>query len=122
MCMCSITPVDESQSCGILSFPFPHLHTQDAVADISANPDFTSLQTLPSGKIFLLTQFEASSPAAFYVTELSQNKLTGELTAVKSMPTNWSAPELQGLWTPCAGSVTPWGTHSGGEVYEPDGE
>lgn len=27
-----------------------------------------------------------------------------------------------GLWTPCAGSVTPWNTHIGSEEYEPDGE
>ena len=25
-----------------------------------------------------------------------------------------------GLWVPCAGSVTPWGTHLGSEEYEPD--
>lgn len=27
-----------------------------------------------------------------------------------------------GLWTPCAGSVTPWNTHIGSEEYEPDGK
>ena len=90
--------------------------------DISVSPDFTSLHVTPNGNMFLLTQFEASSPAGFYVTKLSQNKMTGELTAVHSKPTDWSAPELQGLWTPCAGSVTPWGSHAGGEEYEPDGE
>lgn len=25
-----------------------------------------------------------------------------------------------GLWIPCAGSKTPWGSHMGGEEYEPD--
>ncbi len=28
--------------------------------------------------------------------------------------------KLGGLWVPCAGSVTPWGTHLGSEEYEPD--
>jgi uncharacterized protein len=31
---------------------------------------------------------------------------------------DWS--EWGGLWLPCAGSVTPWGTHLGSEEYEPD--
>ncbi len=31
---------------------------------------------------------------------------------------DWSA--LGGLWNPCAGSRTPWGSHIGGEEYEPD--
>ena len=25
-----------------------------------------------------------------------------------------------GVWTPCAGSVTPWQSHIGSEEYEPD--
>jgi hypothetical protein len=31
---------------------------------------------------------------------------------------DWS--KYGGLWTPCAGSVTPWQTHFGSEEYEPD--
>jgi hypothetical protein len=31
---------------------------------------------------------------------------------------DWS--KYDGLWVPCAGSVTPWKTHLGGEEYEPD--
>ena len=72
--------------------------------------------------MFILTQFESSNPAAFYVTKVTQSKETGQLSVVHSKPTDWSAPGLQGLWIPCAGSVTPWDTHAGGEEYEPDGE
>ena len=31
---------------------------------------------------------------------------------------DWS--HANGLWIPCAGSVSPWNTHIGGEEYEPD--
>jgi len=30
------------------------------------------------------------------------------------------SPPQGGLWIPCAGSKTPWGSHMGGEEYEPD--
>jgi secreted PhoX family phosphatase len=37
---------------------------------------------------------------------------------VRSKPLDFTADK--GLWTPCAGSVTPWETHLGSEEYEPD--
>jgi len=37
---------------------------------------------------------------------------------VRTKPLDFSAHG--GLWTPCAGSVTPWETHLGSEEYEPD--
>lgn len=52
-----------------------------------------------------------------YFVELKQNTTTCELKAISQQPTNWSA--WGGLWTPCAGSVTPWQTHFGSEEYEP---
>ena len=33
-------------------------------------------------------------------------------------PVDFSA--FDGVWIPCAGSVTPWGSHFGSEEYEPD--
>ena len=33
---------------------------------------------------------------------------------------NVDASASDGIWTPCAGSLTPWGTHLGGEEYEPN--
>ncbi len=33
---------------------------------------------------------------------------------------NVSMRGVQGLWSPCAGELTPWNTHIGGEEYEPD--
>lgn len=49
--------------------------------------------------------------------ELKQDTQTCTLSAVSQRPTNWSA--WGGLWTPCAGSVSPWQTHLGSEEYEP---
>ena len=37
---------------------------------------------------------------------------------VRSKPLDFTADK--GVWTPCAGSVTPWETHLGSEEYEPD--
>ena len=42
----------------------------------------------------------------------------GKLTIVSTKPIDFSA--VGGLWVPCAGSVTPWGTHLGSEEYPPD--
>ncbi|KAL4424959.1 hypothetical protein ABPG77_002844 [Micractinium sp. CCAP 211/92] len=88
---------------------------------ISNSPDFSSLiETYgPFGarKLFLITHFEAPSPAVQYVVELGQAP-DGTLTPRNMKPVDWSA--LGGLWNPCAGSRTPWGSHIGGEEYEPD--
>ena len=52
--------------------------------------------------------------------ELKQDKETCKLSVISQTPTNWS--DWGGLWTPCAGSVSPWNTHLGSEEYEPNGE
>ncbi|MFP4423335.1 MAG: alkaline phosphatase PhoX, partial [Desulfococcaceae bacterium] len=83
---------------------------------ISNSNDFSSL--LPVGdKLFNLTHFE-SRPGAMYLTELNQDPATGMLTPVSTKNVDFS--EWGGLWVPCAGSVTPWGTHLGSQEYPPD--
>ena len=42
----------------------------------------------------------------------------GNLTYTKTMNIDFS--KFGGLWTPCAGSISPWGSHLGSEEYEPD--
>ncbi len=84
---------------------------------IDNGADFTSLLEV-SGKLYSITHFESGKPAAAYLTELTQDKTTGALTATSTHPIDFSS--VDGLWTPCAGSVTPWNTHLGGEEYEPD--
>jgi uncharacterized protein len=88
---------------------------KDGLPMVSDAADFTSI--LPIGKkIFSITHFE-SRPATMYLSELSQAS-DGTLTPVSTRSIDFSM--LGGLWNPCAGSVTPWGTHLGSEEYPPD--
>lgn len=89
----------------------------DGSTVVDTGADFTSLLEV-GGKLFSVTHFESGKPAAMYVTELSQDKTTGALTPISTRPVDFSS--VGGLWTPCAGSVTPWSTHLGSEEYEPD--
>ncbi|NVJ91517.1 MAG: DUF839 domain-containing protein [Methylocystaceae bacterium] len=91
----------------------PVINKDDGSQHISVDNDFSSL--LPVGnKLFMVSHFE-TRPAAMYVTELKQDKNNGQLTAVSTKNIDFTA--YGGLWVPCAGSVTPWGTHLGGEEY-----
>lgn len=89
---------------------------EDGSQRISNDNDFASL--LPIGnKLFMVSHFE-SRPGAMYLTELSQDAVTGILTPVSTRNIDFSA--VRGGWVHCAGSVTPWNTHLGSEEYEPD--
>ncbi len=83
---------------------------------ISPSNDFSSILNV-GGKLFEITQFE-TTPAAMYLTELSQDA-NGKLTAKSTRPIDFSG--VNGLWIPCAGSVSPWNTHLGSEEYPADG-
>ncbi len=94
---------------------FGQLLTADGKAitgAVSANPDFTSL-LVKGNRLFAVTHFE-EAPAALYLTELKSDA-AGNLIALSTRPIDTSA--LGGIWQPCAGSVTPWGTHLGSEEY-----
>ena len=81
----------------------------------SVDADFTSL--LPMGdKLYSITHFE-SRPAAMYLSTVEQDA-DGNLKYTATKPIDFSA--YGGLWVPCAGSVTPWGTHLGSEEYPAD--
>ncbi|WP_456386956.1 PhoX family protein [Desulfolithobacter sp.] len=89
------------------------IQNRDGSRHISVDNDFSSL--LPVGdKLFMVSHFE-SRPGAMYLTELEQDQKTGKLKAIKTENIDFS--EVGGLWVPCAGSVTPWGTHLGSEEY-----
>lgn len=112
----------------------------------SWSPDANSLLAVPGAKptrkgtnpLFLVTHFEyatespnanpakppvdlyAKLPMAMNLTALDQDRETGLLDAAKL--SNIDMAGVNGLWIPCAGTVTPWNTHLGGEEYEPDAQ
>ncbi|QNT68627.1 PhoX family protein [Defluviicoccus vanus] len=107
-------------------------------------PDANSLIRLDGAKIeavkgnplFLATHFEYHTeapnadplqppldmygqlPMGIALATLDQDPATGTLSAVKLA--NVDAAAVAGIWTPCAGSLSPWNTHLGSEEYEPD--
>lgn len=91
------------------------VYNKDGSKKISNSNDFASL--LPIGdKLFMVSQFE-TRPAAMYLTELEQTE-NGQLKALNTKNIDFS--HVNGLWVPCAGSVTPWNSHLGSEEYEPN--
>jgi len=82
---------------------------------VSSDNDFSSLLPI-NDRLFNVSHFE-SRPGAMYLTELQQNT-DGTLTPISTKNIDFSA--WGGLWVPCAGSVTPWGTHLGSEEYPPN--
>jgi secreted PhoX family phosphatase len=89
---------------------------EDGSELVSSDEDFSSFLWAGS-RLWMVTHFE-TIPAGMYVTELTQDTKTGLVTAVDTWPIDFSS--VGGLWTPCAGSVTPWGTHLGSEEYPAD--
>jgi uncharacterized protein len=97
---------------------------------VSDAPDSNSLMVPINGKLYMITHYEYQSidaagksayglvPASMSLTELEQDKKTGELKPVKVEKIDFSA--VNGLWIPCNGSLSPWNTHLGSEEYEPD--
>lgn len=84
--------------------------------DRGAGPDFTSLLQV-QGRLHAVTQFECA-PAAVYVSSLEQSFKTGLLVPreVKSI----DLAGVRGGSKMCAGVVTPWGSHLGGEEHSAD--
>lgn len=88
----------------------------DSSTVIADSNDFTSLLKVGS-KLYSVAQFE-SQPGGMFLSELSQNPSTGHLEVVSTKALDLSG--IDGIWNPCAGSVTPWNTHLGSEEYEPE--
>ncbi len=106
----------------------------------SGMPDGSTLLAIPGlsrdtaavqGRpLVLLTQFESLRrnrlgrrpagrlPMPMGLTVLDQDPDSQRLQVVSYRPLDMSS--IGGLWGPCAASRTPWGSHLGGEEYEPD--
>lgn len=88
----------------------------DQSPTISNATDFSSL--LPIGQeLFMVTQFE-DRPGGVFLTQLQQDQATGKLSPIETRPLDFS--HVDGGWMHCAGSVTPWNSHLGGEEYPPE--
>ena len=97
---------------------------------VSDAPDSNSLLMPINGKIYMVTHYEYQTidaagqsayglvPASMSLTEMEQDKKTGELKPANVKKIDFSA--VNGLWIPCNGSLSPWNTHLGSEEYEPD--
>ena len=93
---------------------------------VSTAPDSNSLLSVngKSGKLYLLNHYESvpssigELPKALVLNTVEQDKKTGELKVTDMKPVDFSKDG--GIWTPCAGSLSPWNTHLGSEEYEPD--
>jgi len=86
------------------------------IPQVSVYQDFSSLLQV-GDRLFSVSQFEVGQPAISYLAELVQED-SGHLSIVSFIHMDWSAWE--GLWTPCAGSVTPWMTHLAAEEFAPE--
>ncbi|HEY2421059.1 MAG TPA: alkaline phosphatase PhoX [Neobacillus sp.] len=96
---------------------------------ISDAPDSNSLLNV-GGNLYLVSHFEYDSldnagisaygkvPASMTLTALNQDKTTGALTIKDAKKIDFAL--VNGLWIPCNGSTSPWGTHLGSEEYEPN--
>jgi len=93
------------------------LRAEDGSYYISQDNDHASLHPAGNGIVYMVSHFE-SRPGAMYLTELAQDSESGQLTALRTRPLDFS--HFNGGWVHCAGSVTPWGSHLGSEEYEPD--
>ncbi len=89
--------------------------------------DGSSLFTVPgapANTVYAVVQFEYQSaaygayPSPIAVLTLDQNPSTGML-ALRSYH-NVDTSGIHGLWIPCGGSLSPWGTHLSSEEYMPD--
>ena len=94
---------------------------------VSTAPDANSLLSVngKSGKLYMINHFESvpekgygNMPKPLYLNTVVQDKKTGEMKITDINPIDFSADG--GIWTPCAGVLSPWNTHLGSEEYEPD--
>lgn len=65
-----------------------------------------------------LVSLQGGLPMTMTLSILDQEPTEGTLRPVAFRTVDMAA--AGGIWTPCAGSLTPWNTHLGSEEYEPD--
>ena len=84
---------------------------------LSANNAAGPTRPLPNGFSDANNMY-GKLPMPITVTTLDQDKKTGALKPVKHFTVD--TKPVNGLWIPCASSLSPWNTHLSSEEYEPD--
>ncbi len=84
-------------------------------SDLCNELDFAGILQ-SEGKPWLISHVECGR-GALWRTELAQDA-QGGLTAVQTAPL--ATDDIGGIWNPCSGMITPWGTMLSSEEYEPD--
>ncbi|WP_066098921.1 PhoX family protein [Bacillus sp. SJS] len=96
---------------------------------VSDAPDSNSMLHV-GNEIYMITHYEYQTfdaagksayglvPASMSLSKMKQDPKTGKLTPEKVEKIDFS--DVNGIWIPCNGSLSPWGTHLGSEEYEPD--
>lgn len=85
-----------------------------------------SVPGAPAGTVHAVVQFEYNSnaygrlPSPIAVLTLNQDAGTGRLTLKSYHNVDTFANDAKGLWIPCGGSLSPWGSHLSSEEYHPD--
>lgn len=92
--------------------------TPSTIRGVTGNPVFAVTNFEYVTKTFGGTSMYGLLPMAIGIATLDQDKISGALRFVKYENVNMS--EVNGLWIPCAGSVSPWGTFLSSEEYEPN--
>lgn len=72
----------------------------------------------PVGPQFTAPDYWAKLPATMSLARIDQDKRSGSLQVTHYAPVSFA--KVNGLWVPCAGSLSPWNTHLSSEEYEPD--
>jgi len=89
-----------------------------AVDGVKGNPVFHVVQFEYMSKNAAGVDTYKTLPSPMAILTLDQDPETGRLKLVKYFPVD-SSP-INGLWTTCGASITPWNTHLSSEEYEPD--
>ncbi|WNG45738.1 DUF839 domain-containing protein [Archangium minus] len=84
--------------------------------EVASSQDFASLLKV-GDNTFMVSQFE-SPVSSIFVTRITQEAGNGVLSATSTRAVDLSS--VDGLWTTCAGSTTPWNTYLSSEEYPLD--
>ncbi|MGE8203724.1 alkaline phosphatase PhoX [Heyndrickxia sp. NPDC080065] len=96
---------------------------------VSDSPDANSVMKV-GNNIYMVTHYEYQTiaadgqstygvvPASMSLSKLKQDKTTGKLSVQEVNKIDFK--DVNGIWIPCNGTLSPWNTHLGSEEYEPD--